>query len=280
MVDAELLMKWQDTLTENDSLTSEKLDCNIGQSPFPYNASLNRRISFWVGNIWHLKSDAIICCKNEEIKSDLITQYTLAKAGKELKKEYEQVVKQCKHGVVKITKGYNLPSPFIIHTVSPKYSPKYFTAAETALHNSYRKVLLAAEENNFCTVGIRCIHSSVNKYPSFSGAHVALRTIRRFLEQHSTIKLVVLVVSNHNKQAYEALLPLYFPRSQQEEQVATLKLPSNTGDQNGQLFLPERQIRINPRLAKHNTTTTQEDSEDTNNISLNSNELKVNLVNT
>lgn len=251
-IDSESLTKWQDTISETPKFDPEEDHCSIDKSPFPFNAAINNRITYWVGNIWNLKADAIVCCQNEDAKADQISKYTLLKAGNELNDEYMEFVKRCKGGEVKLTKGYQLPSAYIIHTIAPRYSPKYFTAAETALHNSYRNVLMAAEENTFAKLGLRCIHSSVCKYPSFSGAHVALRTIRRFLESHQSIKLITLVVSNNNRDAYDTLLPLYFPRNEGEERVAAVMLPSNTGDQHGQLYLPERQIRINPRPAKQN----------------------------
>jgi len=40
-----------------------------------------------------------------------------------------------------MTKGYNLPSRFILHTVGPRYNLRYKTAAESALFSSYRSLL-------------------------------------------------------------------------------------------------------------------------------------------
>ena len=249
-VNLEVLTKWQDTLNKKNVNSDQEIDSNIGTSPFLFNKNLNKRIIYWVGNIWLLKADAIVCCVGEDSKKDLITQHTIRQAGPDYKLEYKKCVEKCKNSDTKVTKGYYLPSSCIIHTTPPKYSPKYFTGSEISLHNAYKSVLAAAEENNFSSLGIRCIHSSVHMYPPTSGAHVALRTVRRFLEQHSMPQTVVFVVSNHNKEAYDSLLPLYFPRSEYEEKIAVMKLPMNTGNQEGQLYLPERQIRIKARPMK------------------------------
>ena len=40
------------------------------------------------------------------------------------------------------------------------------------------------------------------------------------------------------------LLPLYFPRDQNEEEIAAVKLPSDVGDENGETVISERKIRI------------------------------------
>ncbi|EMS59974.1 hypothetical protein TRIUR3_17225 [Triticum urartu] len=42
----------------------------------------------------------------------------------------------------------------------------------------------------------------------------------------------------------ERLLPLYFPRDKQEEEIASLKLPADVGDENGEPIIDERKIRI------------------------------------
>jgi hypothetical protein len=42
------------------------------------------------------------------------------------------------------------------------------------------------------------------------------------------------------------LLPLYFPRDKQEEEIAVSKLPADVGDENGETVIDERKIRIRP----------------------------------
>lgn len=69
--------------------------------------------------------------------------------------------------------------------------------------------------------------------------------MRRFLEQHSnSLDAVVFAVDNIDIGIYEVLLPLYFPRSLQEEETALWQLPANVGGPVGEPVLPDRQIRI------------------------------------
>ena len=42
------------------------------------------------------------------------------------------------------------------------------------------------------------------------------------------------------------MLPLYFPRDKQEEEIAVSKLPADVGDENGETVIDERKIRIRP----------------------------------
>ena len=58
---------------------------------------------------------------------------------------YSVLLTGCRTGEAKLTKGYNLPARFVIHTVGPRYNIKYKTAAESALYNCYRNVLMLAK---------------------------------------------------------------------------------------------------------------------------------------
>jgi hypothetical protein len=76
--------------------------------------------------------------------------------------------------------------------------------------------------------------------------------VRRFLEHFGdTIETVVLCVSDADLGIYELLLPLYFPRSREEEQYACFHLPVDVGDSFGEPVIPDRKIRIidNPQHA-------------------------------
>lgn len=51
-------------------------------------------------------------------------------------------------------------------------------------------------------------------------------------------------VENIDVGIYEVLLPLYFPRSLQEQEMALWQLPASVGGPDGEPLLPDRQIRI------------------------------------
>jgi hypothetical protein len=70
--------------------------------------------------------------------------------------------------------------------------------------------------------------------------------VRRFCEHFmDDIHRVAFVVTDPGDEAiYLALLPLYFPRNKHEELYAMANLPEETGNEWGESFIPERQIRI------------------------------------
>ncbi|XP_035750459.1 ganglioside-induced differentiation-associated protein 2 isoform X2 [Egretta garzetta] len=70
-------------------------------------------------------------------------------------------------------------------------------------------------------------------------------TVRRFLEIHGeTLEKVVFAVSEVEEATYQKLLPLYFPRSLEEEIQSLPYLPADIGNAEGEPVVPERQIRI------------------------------------
>lgn len=75
-------------------------------------------------------------------------------------------------------------------------------------------------------------------------------TICRFLEQQENssrkgLETIVLVFDSCDSEIYEVLVPLYFPRSVGEEQIALLQLPSfGVGGPDGEHLFPDRQDRF------------------------------------
>ena len=62
-----------------------------------------------------------------------------------------------------------------------------------------------------------------------------------------TVDVIIFAVDDSNVGIYEMLMPLYFPRSLEEQENALYLLPKDIGDENGQPVLPERQIRISDK---------------------------------
>uniref|UniRef100_A0A8C1SWE6 Ganglioside induced differentiation associated protein 2 n=1 Tax=Cyprinus carpio TaxID=7962 RepID=A0A8C1SWE6_CYPCA len=197
------------------------------------------------GDVALLNCTAIINTSNETLTdknpvSDSIHRYS----GPELRDELLKL-KGCRTGEAKMTEGFNLAARFIIHTVGPKYKAKYRTAAESSLYSCYRNVMQLAKEHAMASVGF-CVVSTVKRgYPLEDATHIALRTVRRFLENHGeNIETVVFAVSDVEEPVYRKLMPLYYPRSKKEERIGLPLLPADIGNAEGEPVVLERQIRI------------------------------------
>lgn len=216
-------------------------------SKFPVDHEVNSKIYLWRGDPWYLEVDAVVNSTNENLDEAHSSPGLHAAAGPGLAEECA-TLGGCRTGMAKVTKAYELPARKVIHTVGPKYALKYHTAAENALSHCYRSCLELLIDNGLQSIAMGCIYTENKNYPREPAAHVAIRTVRRFLEkQKDKIKAVVFcTTTSSDTEIYKRLLPLYFPRDKQEEDIAITKLPADVGDENGETVIDERKIRIKP----------------------------------
>lgn len=213
-------------------------------SPFPCDEQINQRFVIWEGDISLLEVDAITNTTDETLtEKNRISKKIFGRAGAALTSAVVHDVGRCKTGEVCVTPGFFLPAKYIIHTVGPIYSEKYRSASESTLHSCYRNVLYKAKELGLRTVALCDISSVQRNFPPDTAAHIALRTIRRFLEQYRT-EIVIACLESNERGIYEVLAPLYFPRDPLEERSALWQLPKDVGGAYGEPQLADRQIRI------------------------------------
>ncbi|XP_057509502.1 uncharacterized protein LOC130792075 isoform X2 [Actinidia eriantha] len=225
-------------------------------SRFPVDHEVNLKIYLWRGNPWNLEVDAVVNSTNENLDEAHSSPGLHAAAGPSLAEDCASLG-GCRTGMAKITNAYDLPARSIIHTVGPKYAVKYHTAAENALSHCYRSCLELLIENGLESIAMGCIYTEAKNYPREPAAHVAIRTVRRFLEkQQDKMRAVVFcTTTSADTEVYKRLLPLYFPRDKHEEEVAISKLPADVGDENGETVIDERKIRIKPLPDVKNTVS-------------------------
>ncbi|XP_002733856.2 protein GDAP2 homolog [Saccoglossus kowalevskii] len=264
IVDTYSLTRWSDTEVPGyPAFRKTAGDQEEGEqnSRFPVRVDVNSKVILWAGDITDINTTAIVHATNEALNDrNPISDRIFEKAGPGLRQECRKNIKTCRTGEVKVTKGYNLPSRYVIHTVGPRYNLKYKTAAETALYSCYRKVLQISREENMLSVALSVINSVRRGYPPEEGAHIAIRTVRRFLEKYGeTFDVIVFVVSEIDEEIYKQQLPVYFPRSKEEERWAFDKIPEDIGNEDGEPIIKERQIRIMTNPARPDEDEDEDD---------------------
>lgn len=214
---------------------------------FKRSHSINRRIYLHCGKIYKLPTDVMIVGQNDSLNSvvdDLDAIYALA--GPQLEEELS-LLAPIETGDSVLTKGYMLPCSWLIHAVGPKYDQRYLTASDHALFSAYQSSLIKAAEKSAKSVVINCLYLSDKRYPRFEAAHVALRTVRKFLEHGiggGFERLMFCVPTQDDYEIYSALLSAYFPRNIEEESNQANLLPLELGDEWGSIVVPDRVLKV------------------------------------
>ncbi len=91
-----------------------------------------------------------------------------------------------------ITKGYNLPNPFVIHTVGPVYSIEKNPAEKLSL--CFENCLKLADRNNLSAIAFPAISTGVFGYPVEEAADVSIKAVFKTIPTLSSIKKIVFVL--------------------------------------------------------------------------------------
>lgn len=97
----------------------------------------------------------------------------------------------CRTGEAKLTRGYRLPSRYVIHTVGPVWHGGNHGERQL-LESAYRSSLALAEEYGCRSVAFPLISAGVYGYPKEQALEVAVDTITAFLSCHDMTVYLVL----------------------------------------------------------------------------------------
>jgi len=158
------------------------------------------------GDITKLDVDAIVNAANTTLLGGGGVDGAIHRAaGAELLAEC-RTLGGCRPGEAKITRGYDLPARFVIHTVGPVWRGGKHHEPEI-LVNCYRNSLQLAVENEIKTIAFPAISCGAYGYPIPEAAQVAFKTARDFLATDDSIDKVTFVLSGEDiYEAYRQLL--------------------------------------------------------------------------
>jgi len=114
----------------------------------------------------------------------------------------------CPTGQAKITKGYNLPATWVIHTVGPVWRGGSRGEGEL-LASCYRTSLELAVENSVRTIAFPAISTGVYGFPLERATAIAISEVRSFLERNPSFEKVIFVC--FGKHTHECYLTFLYP---------------------------------------------------------------------
>ena len=182
--------------------------------------STDDRFVLWQGDITRLRVDAIVNAANSQMLGcfhplhKCIDNAIHSAAGVQLREECHQLMLQQGHpeetGSAKITKAYNLPCKYVIHTVGPIISngiPTEFQKEQLA--SCYRSIMSFADENGLESVAFCCISTGEFRFPNELAAEIAVKTVSDYLSTHpnTSLKHIVFnVFMDVDREIYQRLL--------------------------------------------------------------------------
>lgn len=113
----------------------------------------------------------------------------------------------CDTGEAKITKAYDLPCKYVIHTVGPIYYGGDHNE-EALLKSCYTRSLQVAEENGIRSIAFPSVSTGVYSYPVNDAAMAAVTAVKEYVDAHpEAFDLVMWVLfDSRTKQAYDNAL--------------------------------------------------------------------------
>ena len=175
------------------------------------------RIVLWQGDITRLNADAIVNAANSALLGCFIPCHRCidnaihSVAGLQLRAACEELMKRQGHpeptGTAKITAGYNLPARHVLHTVGPIVHGTLTEEHRQLLASCYRSCLALAAKNGLKSVAFCCISTGEFHFPNDAAAEIAVREVRAFLAENTSVERVVFnVFKDADLHIYERLL--------------------------------------------------------------------------
>lgn len=203
-------------LTLQDEYLKEKI-ANKGITDIGGLTPIKSNIYLWQGDITTLKCSAIVNAANSGMTGcyspchGCIDNAIHTYAGVQLRLECSEIMKQQGYaeptGNAKITKAYNLPCDYVIHTVGPIVSNSVTEADKKMLASCYRSCLEVAEKNGVKSIAFCCISTGEFHFPNDKAAEIAVQTVKDYMEQsNSDMKVIFNVFKDFDYQIYRNLL--------------------------------------------------------------------------
>lgn len=175
------------------------------------------QITLWQGDITRLKADAIVNAANSALLGcfhpchGCIDNAIHSAAGLQLREACNQLMEAQGHpeptGRAKLTKGYNLPAKYVLHTVGPIIRGRTTQRDREALASCYRSCLELAAEHGLETVAFCCISTGEFHFPNREAAEIAVSTVKQFLQTPTSIRKVIFnVFKDLDAEIYRDLL--------------------------------------------------------------------------
>lgn len=160
-----------------------------------------------LGDITKIEADAIVNAANTSLLGGGGVDGAIHRAaGPKLLAEC-RMLSGCKTGQAKITKGYQLPAKYVIHTPGPVWNGGK-KKEEQFLKNCYENCLKLAAEHGCRTVAFPSISTGIYQFPLEKASIIAVGTILEFLVLHPDMDVQMICWDRETFQYYKNALAM------------------------------------------------------------------------
>ena len=171
----------------------------------------------WQGDITRLKCGAIVNAANSDMTGCYVPCHACIDncihtfSGIQLRLDCAELMEKQGYeeptGQAKITKAYNLPCDYVLHTVGPIIEGRVTQEDERLLASCYHSCLELAQQNGVGSIAFCCISTGVFHFPNQRAAEIAVATVRKFkAETGSEMKVIFNVFKDLDLEIYRRLL--------------------------------------------------------------------------
>ena len=180
---SEEYLKAQDEYLQNEIKEKGITD----EEDIPMNKNI---ISVWQGDITTLKCDVIVNACNEYLLGCFVPGHKCIDnaihsfAGIQLREECNDIMKgkTLPNGEVVLTKGYNLPSKYVIQTVGPQVNGTPTEQDIEDLRKCYHNSLDLCKGKGLKTIAFPCIATGLYGFPKDEASKIAISTVKEYLK--------------------------------------------------------------------------------------------------
>ena len=173
-------------------------------------------ICLWRGDITTLRCGAIVNAANSQMLGCFVPCHGCIDnaihtyAGVQLRLECARLMagqEEEPTGRAKITKAYNLPCRYVLHTVGPIICGAVTQADRELLASCYRTCLELAEASGLHSVAFCCISTGEFHFPNELAAEIAIQTVGEWQRQNpDKIKVIFNVFKDRDYEIYKRRL--------------------------------------------------------------------------
>ena len=177
---------------------------------------IENKISLWQGDITTLECGAIVNAANSAMLGCFVPCHKCIDnaihtfSGTELRLECAEIMRKQgfaeQIGRAKITKAYNLPCKYILHTVGPAISGQLTDEHCRLLSSCYNSCMDLAEQNGINSIAFPCISTGEFHFPNDTAAEIAVNTVCGRLQNSNIERVIFNVFKDDDKRIYERLL--------------------------------------------------------------------------